>query len=55
MVKFTGRLQFCPLKKDAHGVKLWVRACSETGYTYDFAVYGYKGKETGENVVSTNS
>ncbi|XP_049957670.1 piggyBac transposable element-derived protein 4-like [Schistocerca serialis cubense] len=42
MVKFKGRSalkQYLPMKPVKHGIKIWMRSDSVTGYTYDFNIY----------------
>ncbi|XP_049861994.1 piggyBac transposable element-derived protein 4-like [Schistocerca gregaria] len=42
MVKFKGRLalkQYLPMKPVKHGINIWMRSDSVTGYTYDFNIY----------------
>ncbi|XP_047112433.1 piggyBac transposable element-derived protein 4-like [Schistocerca piceifrons] len=42
MVKFKGRSalkQYLPMKPVKHGIKIWMRSDSVTGYIYDFNIY----------------
>lgn len=56
MVKFRGRLsfrQYMPAKPTKYGIKLWMRANPENGYTHEFQVYTGKENNTPEVGLST--
>lgn len=51
MIAFTGRTtmkQYMPLKQIKYGFKVWVIACSVTGYMYSFDIY--TGKSSGGEI-----
>ena len=41
--RFVSWKQYMPLKPIKHGIKVFVLACGETGYVYNFSVYQGKG------------
>jgi len=44
--RFVSWKQYMPLKPIKHGIKVFVLACGETGYVYNFSVYQGKGTGT---------